>query len=122
MVYCKECRHVFPEYKLVGQRIKDAAPNPFDPLKTLAKAVVRVYFEGPLALIMETQHWEAVLNLVEVAKIRAGSRRDALNHVKFPCPICKTFSHWKREKGYKGSVIRPGDPNWRGGSDRLLLE
>ena len=93
MVYCKKCRHVFPEYKVVGQRIKDAAQN----LRgDLLKTTVKIHLEKPLAVLMGTQHWEARLEPLVVAEICCGSRRNALNLMKFPCPICREFVHWKR--------------------------
>ena len=119
MVYCKKCRHVFPEYREVGQKIKDAAPHPFT---TVLGPAVRVILDGPLAVLLDIQTWESALSFLELQEIRSGSRRDALNVARFPCPICREFIEWKRGDRDKGSVIRPGELNWRGGSNRFLLE
>ncbi len=119
MVYCDKCRHVFPEYKKIGQEIKDAAPHP---LIIIIGPVIRIILHGSLATLLNLQTWESALSFLELKKIRSGSRRNALNIAKFPCPICKEFIKWKRGKEDKGRVIWPGDPDWLGGPDRLFLE
>jgi hypothetical protein len=119
MVYCVKCRHVFPEYKEIGEKIKDAAPHPFT---TVLGPAVRVILDGPLAVLLDIQTWESALSFLELQKVRSGSRRDALNVARFPCPICREFIRWRRGDSDKGSVIRPGEPNWRGGSNRFLLD
>jgi len=122
MVYCKGCRHVFPEYQVIGQRIKDSAPHPLTAVPHALGLALSVYVDGPLASMLSTQNWESLLSLSDLNQIHSGSRRDALNFAKFPCPICGGFVKWKRGHRGKGSVIRPGDLDWRGGSNRFLLE
>lgn len=119
LVYCRGCRHVFPEYRVIGQRIKDAAPHPLAALGTVA---LNVCLDGPLASMLNLQNWETVFSISELEKIRSGSRRDALNAARFPCPVCREVGRWKRGDSDKGSVIRPGELNWKGGSNRFLLE
>jgi hypothetical protein len=122
MVYCRICRHVFPEYKEVGQAIRDLYPTRFlMHAEDAASAAIKITLTGTLSSFY---NGDLVLKIVEEIsvgkKILTGSRRDALNAVHFPCPICGE-SNWRKGDDDKGSVIRPGDPDWRGGPNRRLL-
>jgi len=99
IVYCKHCRKEFPDYRKVGQHVKDQL---FSGLAQQAGTVPIETFlgtrisspEGGVAVAVGS--YEVVMEFSQVAKAYYGSRRDACNAAQIPCHACGKFSHWTR--------------------------
>ena len=96
-VYCKGCGRDFPQYKEVAQAIKDQIP--WTVLEKAGPVVLTTVVLGPyVGALVLANDYQAVMDTPAAWKAFIGSRRDALNAAKFPCPSCGQYVRWKRRR------------------------
>ena len=103
VVYCKGCRGTLPNYKEVGQAIKERVR-----LVSFAKAGEVVLTPSSFGLLGREMtiapDYKCVMSFPQAWKAHSGSRHDALNVAQFPCPNCGRYVRWIKRAHEMGSI------------------